>query len=78
MKFVTEKWVPFNANDKVRVRLTEHGRRLAAEANVPFTEDPGGWSEWQFWWLAHVFGAHMMMGARYLAFETAMQVEVLA
>ena len=67
----------FNINDKVRVRLTAHGRAVHATSYAilcerkpalsawlyrPPTEDAGGWSEWQIWSLMATFGAHTGRG----------------
>ena len=64
----------FDINDKVRVRLTPHGRAVHATshaelcARIPAlarwdyiapVEDADGWSEWQMWSLMATFGAHM-------------------
>ena len=64
----------FNINDKVRVRLTPHGRAVHAANHAelcgqapalpgwgyrPPTENADGWSEWQLWSLMAAFGAHM-------------------
>jgi len=65
----------FNANEIVRVRLTDHGRELLATNHAlfrsrmgkpqPFTppvEDADGWSRWQLWSLMQAFGPHIYLG----------------
>lgn len=72
----------FNVNSYVRVRLTDHGRKLHRQGwekwiaqfpnfpdYVPPKEDAGGWSEWQLWDLMNVFGPFMGNG-RETPFET--------
>ena len=64
----------FNINDKVRVRLTPHGRAVHADSHdelfarlsgfaqwdyIAPIEDADGWSEWQMWSLMATFGSHM-------------------
>ena len=57
-----KSWVKFNANEYVRVRLTDAGRaeihkqRDALAASFPYAnfdlwpvEDAEGWSQWQLW-----------------------------
>ena len=68
----------FNLNEKVRVKLTDHGRtclernhvefwagtrRTALYAYAPPKEDADGWSEWQLWNLMHELGPHTSMGS---------------
>ncbi|HNA67293.1 MAG TPA: hypothetical protein PLN96_05055 [Zoogloea sp.] len=78
----------FNINEKVRVRLTDHGRAVHEidhylfwqEANIPDSpaytppeEDENGWSEWQLWTLMHAFGKHLYNGSE-LCFETTIEL----
>ena len=78
----------FNINDKVRVKLTAHGRaclernhvefwartgRPAPYAYTPPKEDADGWSEWQMWSLMHELGPHTHMGVL-VPFETTIQI----
>lgn len=67
----------FNLNYKVRVRLTDHGRKLHREDHERFwmsvdrldmardyhppVEDADGWSEFQLWVLMNTFGQFMGM-----------------
>jgi hypothetical protein len=66
----------FNLNDHVRVKLTDHGRKIHREqfrelnarlplaANMQYTppkEDAEGWSRWQLWELMSRFGEHIGM-----------------
>ncbi len=77
----------FNINSTVRVRLTDHGRRLlriehekfwanTARPDYPYTppkEDEGGWSEWQLWCLMRELGPHIDFGGL-LPFETVIEL----
>ena len=73
-----------NINDSVRVRLTDHGRKLHREHWDRFVgdaypyrapeEDEQGWSGWQLWDLMSVFGEHMCMAGP-LPFETEIEIE---
>ncbi len=77
----------FNVNDKVRVRLTEHGKTLHREDHAKFWahlgkkeppyispgEDENGWSEWQMWALMQDFGPHMTLGSP-VPFETEIEI----
>lgn len=69
----------FNINDKVKVRLTEHGHSILKsrydeltsgmpifKSNYPFQrpeEDSDGWSEWPLWDLMYQFGKHTYDGS---------------
>ena len=70
-------FVPFNINKNVRVRLTNHGRKVHRQkhddfwrsvnkadppAYLPPDEDEEGWSKWQMWTLMQTFGDHIGMG----------------
>lgn len=76
----------FNLNDKVRVKLTSHGRSvhaadhalLVADTGVALAythpkEDSEGWSEWQLWSLMSEFGSHMGNGLP-ICFETTIDI----
>ncbi|QDV86931.1 hypothetical protein [Planctomycetes bacterium TBK1r] len=76
-EYTSERGVPFNLNDYVYVRLTEHGRQVHREWfesvmsgnlwDAGYTkpvEDDDGWSKWQMWSLINVFGNHVYMGAK--------------
>lgn len=77
--------IKVNINDNVRVRLTEHGRKLHREwwlrwygelSAYPYQapgEDADGWSRWQLWNLMSVFGEHMYMGGP-LPFLTEIEI----
>ncbi len=69
--------VNFNLNDTVRVRLTDHGRKVLREQRAALlgrlpedlresllmvNEDAEGWSKWQLWQLMGELGRHMVMG----------------
>lgn len=82
----------FNVNHKVRVRLTDEGRRLLIEKRkrlneilrasqaVPHEDMPfvevDGWSEWQLWQLMAHFGEHIGMGVG-LLFETDIELDAI-
>ena len=75
----------FNINDKVRVKLTDHGRTCLERNHVEFwagtalyaysppKEDADGWSEWQLWNLMHELGPHTSMGSP-VPFDTTIQL----
>ncbi len=77
----------FNINNTVRVKLTDHGRKIhhfqhlelnkqMPRTRVPYrapTEDAEGWSEWQLWHLIETFGPHVGMGMKQ-PFETEIEI----
>jgi hypothetical protein len=78
----------FNINDKVRVKLTKHGKAMLVADHVmlfqeyrtkpaytPKKEDAEGWSEWQLWALMDAFGHHMHNGGP-LCFETNIDIVI--
>lgn len=80
-------WRDFNINDRVRVRLTDHGRavhrkqydllvgHLRNKDGFPYiapVEDADGWSEWQLWSLMNTFGPHIWMTGE-MCFATGIQ-----
>ena len=77
--------IPFNVNQYVRVRLTDTGRKVHAEhyqrhvGNVfpyqPPVEDADGWSKWQMWELANIFGGSMYIGCE-VPFMPDIEIEV--
>lgn len=77
--------IRINTNDKVRIKLTDLGRKIHREWHddlykdlptnptyIPPKEDADGWSEWQLWCVMHYFGSAMWMGAQ-LPFETEIE-----
>ena len=58
----------FNANQAVKVKLTEHGNRVMRDwyadrvYNMP-EEDEYGYTRVQMWHLMRIFGEHMSLGA---------------
>jgi hypothetical protein len=72
--------VEFNINDHVWVRLTDVGRTVLADYWRPFcgvagvleARERNGWTEFQLWELAHIFGASLPMGSR-VPFETTIR-----
>jgi hypothetical protein len=62
----------FNVNHDVWIRLTARGRRLA-RAQGCTVEEVDGWSRWQLWKVASVFGRHMEDGFD-LLFKTEIQI----
>ena len=78
--------VKFNLNDKVRVKLTDLGRKIHKDNFYEFCldkfydynppkEDVEGWSEWQMWDLFGLYGKHLYNGAP-LVFETTIELIV--
>ena len=78
----------FNINDKVRVKLTDHGRKVYRDDHfafwqdrssryvpsyVPPKEDAEGWSEWQLHALMAAFGSYCHMGSP-VPFETTIEL----
>lgn len=75
-----------NLNDRVKVKLTAHGRATLAADHaafwkaagrdmpyVPPKEDRDGWSEWQLWDLMQRLGPHTGL-ACVLPIETDLQI----
>ncbi len=81
--------IKFNMNDTVRVKLTDHGRRLhrkqfddlrnkypaISEMDYSLDETESGWSEWLLWDLMHTFGSEVCMGLPNV-FETTIELVV--
>jgi len=77
----------FNINEYVRVKLTDHGRKILREqaaklilempclkeANLIPEEDAKGWSEFQMWDLFSRFEGHIHNGAK-PCFETTIEI----
>lgn len=75
VRHATHKWVLFNANDWVRVKLTDYGKKIhraewrkawsESSSEMPIvayrepSEDKDGWSYWQLWQLMELFGGHV-------------------
>lgn len=83
---MTKKWVAFNINDTVRVKLTKIGHDIHRKKwdevfakygdmypHRPPKEDKNGWSEWQLWVLMEYFGEHCSIGFD-PPFETTIQI----
>lgn len=84
---MSKKYINFNINDAVRVKLTDFGRGIHKQqfddlANrfpsvqysyTPPKEDKDGWSEWQGWVLMETFGEHIGLGGPN-PFETTIQI----
>ena len=83
------KFIPFNVNHFVRVKLNDHGRRIHRKrfrelnsqmkltANLKYSppvEDEDGWSRWQLWVLIETFGEHTGVGKE--PFECDIEFEV--
>ena len=57
------KVVKINLNDKVRVKLTDHGRAVCQKHwGEPPKEDADGWSTWQLSGLMQTFASHITFG----------------
>lgn len=65
------KELEFNANQAVKVKLTEHGNRVMRDwygsrvYNMP-EEDEYGYTRFQMWYLMRIFGEHMTLGAEHV------------
>ena len=75
------RFVEFNLNEYVWVQLTDKGRQIYQEwvedlglDHTPAEEDPDGWSKWQAWQLAQLFGEYMGMGV-FLPFATTVRID---
>ncbi|MCY1206585.1 hypothetical protein D9M72_181580 [compost metagenome] len=79
--------IRFNFNDRVRIRLTPHGRAFHAMQHVMFNmqngtdlkyvppvEDAEGWSEWHMHEIANQFGEQLYNGNAELPFETTAEL----
>jgi hypothetical protein len=77
--------IAFNANEYVRVQLTDLGREIHRKhwepfcnAQLPYSppkEDEEGWSRFQLWELMQLFGPHTYLGARN-SFSLTIQFDV--
>lgn len=74
-----QTFIPFNVNNRVRIRLNDKGRAIYREAYEavsirvhgeyrPKKEDAEGWSEWQLWEVMELFGPHIHLGC-HMPFE---------
>lgn len=80
------RYIPFNINHRVRVKLTDHGREIhRKQFEVLFSDDPDmeyrqpdedadGYSQWQLWDLMNRFGRHVYNGCE-PPFETEIQID---
>lgn len=62
MEMKEVKWREFTFNCKVRITLTDIGKKIAEDAGCRHEEDDLGRSVWQMWEIANVFGEHMFLG----------------
>ena len=83
------KYVPFNLNEHVKVKLTDYGRKVHMEDHynfwldrnlpvqkyIPPREDKDGWSSWQMWSLMESFGKYVGLGTKNV-FDLGILVEV--
>lgn len=73
------KPMKLNINDRVRVRLTEAGRKHLKTLNdknpykIRVKGDLYGWSEWHLWELMQIFGSEIYMGCD-VPFEVVIEV----
>lgn len=70
-------YTKFNINDTVKVKLTEHGKKIHRGNNSNFTytpprEDENGYSSWQMWSLMEEFGSHCRIG-----FDNPFETDIL-
>lgn len=67
----------FNINDRVRIKLTDKGRKILQESHsaawVSLKEDADGWSELKLWHAMSYFGKHIFCGSD-LCFETEIEI----
>lgn len=79
------KWINFNINDKIRVKLTLFGYQIYKEHAESFDQygcnmsrippiDNDGWWEEQCWSIMSIFGKHLHNGGN-VPFETDIMVE---
>lgn len=54
--------VKFNINEKVKVKLTEMGKRILQEQGRTCTVDEDGCTSFQMWQLITIFGEDFCMG----------------
>ena len=87
---MSKKYINYNINETVRVKLTDFGRKihkqkfddfidrypLSRSYYTPPLEDKDGWSEWQGWVLMETFGEYLVMGGGN-PFETTIQIPVV-
>lgn len=79
-QLVKQNYTKFNINNKVRVKLTDRGRKIHFDnfkelklfQYSPPKEDEDGWSEWQLWVLMQEFGKHLENGCN-IPFETEIE-----
>jgi hypothetical protein len=85
---MTSELIKFNINQIVRVKLTDHGRKIHRQQfrkfNAQFPngtfkydppkEDEDGWSRWQLWDLIETFGSHVGV-CKLLPFETEIELD---
>lgn len=75
-----KRFFPFNINQYVKVRLTDHGRKILRDNYEglkaycggslrfeyrPPDEDKSGWSKWQAWRLMEEFGPHIGVSSKH-------------
>jgi hypothetical protein len=81
-------WVPVNMNDRVRIRLTDDGRRILADRRIHrvlahqpteevVQEDENGWSYWQVWVLMQTFGQKLHHSSDQMPFEMGIEFDVV-
>lgn len=82
----SKKRTPFNVNNYVWVRLTDHGRKILREQHEALFErsrnppewsapkEQDGWSRWQLWDLMTQLGDYCYNGGQ-VPFETTIEVE---
>jgi hypothetical protein len=74
----------FNINDYVRVKLTDHGRKILDDQHTEFKKvmpsaepihkpDEDGWCKFQLWELMSIFGQHLYNGCQ-IPFETTIEL----
>ena len=76
------RFMEFNTNNYVQIRLTDFGRELIKKKldefphRKPPVEDKEGWSEWQLHQVMYFFGEHCWAGTVEEPFETTIRIPV--
>lgn len=59
----------FNINDYVKVKLTEHGKKILKEKDINNSVDENGYTKFQLWDIMNIFGEYCILGCD-VPFET--------
>jgi hypothetical protein len=78
---VGTRFMSFNTNDYVLIRLTDFGRKIIKDRITEFPlnkspeEDKDGWSGWQLHQVMNFFGEYLVAGGD-LPFETTIRIPI--